>query len=135
MDFISYFFWLAAQAGDHPYFLYPAAVLLSVAAIFWILSPHDSAQESLLLLPLPSAATVLILILGTAFQSCASEQASSVVVALIVSLLLLEIPLVFWAASCLRSWKGVVLSLGALQVWYACFAALVAIMSVTDSWF
>ena len=135
MEFLSYFLWLAYEAGDHPYFLYPAAVLLSVNAIFWILSPRDSEQGSLLLLPIPSVATVLILVCGTAFQSCASEQVSSAIVALIVSLLLLEIPVVIWTARYLQNRKGIVLSLGALQVWYGCFAALVAIMSVTGRWF
>lgn len=134
MDFLSYFFWLASQAADTPYFLYPAAVLLSAVAVFWMLSPKESGRSSRLLLLLPSAATVLILILGTAFQSCAREQVSSAVVTLIISLLVLEMPLVFWRACYLRNQKGIVLSLDALQVWYACFAALVAIMSVTDRW-
>ncbi|MES2462033.1 MAG: hypothetical protein V4671_15725 [Armatimonadota bacterium] len=143
MDFISTFFGLAYMACYNALFLYPAAALLTLAGIFWLLSWKNWRDSDycgrISLVVVPSLATVLILICGAVFRCgdlrpCANVNLASTGIALMNASLLLEIPLILWTVSRLQKLKSVVIILGVLQFWYALLAAGMGHMSITGVW-
>ncbi len=143
MELINTIAWLARMACFNALFLYPAAVLLSLAVLFGLLSWrswwNSSSRSCVLLLAAPSLGTVMILICGALFQCgdqrpCMNEALTPAAVALILCFLLLEISLILWTVSQLPKIKIVAVILGALQFWYTLLAAGMAHMSVTGVW-
>ena len=136
MDNVQYFLWLLDQTVNHSVFLWPAGVLLLLAAIAATRSDsHDLLRARVFKLSLPALIPLLIMVLGTSYVRPSDSLYSPGWAALSVSgLWLLQLLI---SAYFIRSFKEIRFFAAALclfHCWLTCLAAFVAHMSISGVW-